>query len=134
MKPVVIDYSPFYYSTIVKKAVPAKRAGKFIQIRDGEKEYVVFSPKDLSQYHANIAERFFEDQGVPGTYNQKGDHFAVSSTEWEIIGGGVWTINDKEKSLRLSGSSLAYGKYDRRGLQERLASAPELTGYSIVIE
>lgn len=134
MKLVFIDYSPLYYKTIAKKTMPSKRTGKFVQIRDGEKEYLVLSPKDLSTYHANVVERFCTEQGIAGSYNTKRDHYTVSSPNWEVVGGGVWTVDVKEKSLHLTGSSLAYGRYDRRGLQDRLASVRELAAYSVIVE
>lgn len=130
----LIDYSELFYKTIVKTAIPAKRIGKFVQIRDNNTEYLVLSPKDFSAYHAHIAERFFTQKGIAGTYNAKCDHFEVKEPDWHIVGGGIWAINEKQRSLHLSGNSQAYGKFDRRNLKEKIFSVKYISDFEIIID
>jgi hypothetical protein len=134
MRFVLTDYSPIYYRTLSREDLPAARSGKFVQIRNRETEYLLLSPRDFSAYHANIAERFFSGQDIEGTYNGKRDHFAIHASGWEIIGGGMWAINDRDKILHLSGSSHAYGRFDGCGLREKILSQSEMAEYTIRID
>ena len=61
---VFIDYTPLYYATIAKAAMPPVISGKFVQIRNESTEYLVLSPKEFTKYHANIVERFFLTRGL----------------------------------------------------------------------
>ncbi len=131
MKFFLIDYSELFYKTTAKKKIPRKRAGKFVQLRNNDMEYLLLSPKDFAVYHANIVERFCTEKGIAGTYNIKRDHFEINEPHWEIVGGGIWTINEKEKSLDFSGGSLAYGKFDRRGLREKVLSLKGMSDYIV---
>jgi hypothetical protein len=131
---IFLDYSEIYYRAIGKSSIPDKRLGKFVQVRNNSTEYLVLSPKGLSVYHANIVERFFSQRNIEGKYNSKGDYFEISEGEWEVTGGGIWAINETDRLLRLSGSSQAYGQYDRRGLRERIETVEEVSGYRIVID
>jgi hypothetical protein len=127
---VLIDYSLSFYKKTAKKTMPAGRSGKFVQIRDLSTEYLVLSNRELSPYHADIAERFFLERGIGGDYNRKRDHYLISDPEWEIIGGGMWSV-DSEGLFCLSGRSQAYGRFDPGGLKERLRAA--LDGYRIEV-
>ena len=114
--------------------LPEQRAGKFIQITDGNAEYIVLSPKALSAFHANIAERFCEDHGVAGAYrSKKKEYYIIYDPDWQIVGGGFWEINDQEKYLKLEGSSQAYGKFHTDGLAEGLERTEHLQGYRVIV-
>jgi hypothetical protein len=127
MKFILVDYSRGFYGD----RVPRERRGKFIQVRNRNREYLVLAPRELCQYHANIAERFFESVGLKGTYNAKRDAFSVEHPDWTIVGGGQWSADDGERRFELSGRSMAYGKFDHRGLARRLKKTEDLAEYSI---
>jgi len=55
---ILIDYSEIYYSSVAKTAMPDKLTGKFVQIRNDNTEYLIFSPKEFTPYHANLVEQF----------------------------------------------------------------------------
>lgn len=131
---IFLDYSEIYYKTVGRPSVPDKRLGKFIQIRHNDTEYLILSPKGLSVYHANIVERFFTERSISGDYNGKGDHYEIAEDGWKVIGGGIWAINETDRLLHLSGSSQAYGQYDRRGLREKIETIKDMSGYRIVID
>ena len=131
---VFIDYSGIYYTSLQNSSVPLKRSGKFVQIRHSGAEYLLLSPVELSPYHANIAEKFFSGQNISGMFNKKQDYFECFDPGWEITGGGIWSINEKEKSLYLSGSSQAYGKYDGSGLKENIVGVKGFEDYSVGID
>lgn len=114
--------------------LPEQRTGKFIQIAGGNKEYIVLSPKGLSKFHANIAERFCEDHRIDGAYRGKRkEYFEIHDPGWRILGGGFWEINDRAKLLKLEGSSQAYGKFLPEGLAEGLAGTRKLQGYQVIV-
>jgi hypothetical protein len=129
-----VDYSKSFFRSRAKKNIPLKRTGKFVQLRNYDSEYLVLAPKEMAAYHANIVERFFTEQRIKGAYNKKRDLYTTKDTEWDIVGGGVWAINEGEKSLAFSGRSIAYGSYDRRGLKDRLSAVKVLSGYQITID
>lgn len=133
MKFVFIDYSEHYYRHVKKEELPGRREGKFIQVRGRGAEYLVLSPKAFSPYHANIVERFFLSQGLQGSYNHKRDHYLPRSEGWSVVGGGSWAMDSSTVKLVLRGTSMAYGKFDSRGLGERLRAMPELAGIQIEI-
>lgn len=134
MKFFFIDYSSDFYKQKKKKAIPPKRPGKFIQIRQPDEEYLVLSPKESCVYHAEIADRFFTEKGINGRYNEKGDCYEISEPGWEITGGGLWSLDEHEKTIHFFGSSQSYGRYDRRGLKDRLHSLKHFFDYKIIID
>jgi hypothetical protein len=125
----LVDYSQGFYG----ERVPCERRGKFIQVRNANKEYLVLAPGELCQYHANIAERFFEDMGIAGVYNDKRDSFRIEHPAWTIVGGGSWSADDSKLRLKLSGQSLAYGRFDRKGLARRLQKTDGFSAYTIEV-
>jgi hypothetical protein len=131
----LIDYSSVYFIDIEKGLVPARRAGKFVQIMNlaFDKEYFVMSPKELSIFHANIVERFCLLNQIAGQYNAKKDFFRIRDWEWAVIGGGVFEIDDAAKVIGLSGTSLAYGQFCQDGLKNKLMSSDQLQGYAVNI-
>lgn len=131
---IFLDYSEIYYRAIGKTSIPDKRLGKFVQIRNDGTEYLVLSPKGLSVYHANIVERFLTRRKISGKYNGKGDHYEIKGEGWEVLGGGMWAINETDRLLHLSGSSQAYGQYDRSGLREKIETVEKLSGYRVLID
>ncbi len=126
----LLHYSSIHYG----RTVPEQRNGKFIQVRHDDTEFLVLSPRDLTAYHANIAERFFSEQGVAGSTNAHRTDFRSQDAEWEIVGGGSWEQDESARTLRLFGSSQAYGQFDRRGLAERIGQIPEFRDYRLTVE
>ena len=127
---VLVDYSAAVYGD----EPPTQRGGKFIQVRNLDTEYMVLSLKQLTPYHANIAERFFSEMRVAGGMNDKKTLFTLNDGEWEIVGGGSWEIDAAAQSIRLFGASQAYGQFERRGLAEQIKSVQGFAAYSVNIE
>lgn len=130
----IIDYSDFCFRLLLSQPVPPLRGGKFVQLLHGEDEYLIFSPARLSTYHANIVERFCSLEGVAGGYEKENEHYAIYDPEWSVNGGGRWETDETQKTLRLFGSSLAYGRFDALWLAERLSATAEFKDYTILIE
>lgn len=134
MNVFLIDYSELYYSNVAKTAVPEKRKGKFIQIRNRKTDYLVFSPTEFSPYHTNIVERFCLDRGIAGSCGGERKSFDIHDPDWTIAGGGKFEIDKAKKYVRLYDDSLAYGRFDTEGLKERIGQIDELSGYEVRIE
>ena len=134
MKTVFIDYSEMYYSGGKKASLPDNRSGKFVQLRKGDVEYLVFSPSGLTAYHAEIVERFCRDRDIDGVYNAGKKRFDIHDPAWTVAGGGKFEIDRPGKRLRLYDNSMAYGRFDPRGLRERILQVEALKDYSVLIE
>jgi hypothetical protein len=72
MPMVLIDYTPFYLTSVLHAPLSPVVAGKFVQIRNGNRFYLVLSPVNFTKYHANIIERFCMDKGIEGSYDANG--------------------------------------------------------------
>jgi hypothetical protein len=131
----LVDYSSVYYELIVKQPRPERRAGKFIIMacETEAAEYLVMSPRELSAYHANIAERFCVLNRIAGRYNSRKDLFHIDDPEWTVAGGGLYTLDDTKKVVEFYGESLAYGAFDAAGLGDKIRASGILTGYDVVV-
>ena len=131
---VFIDYTHLYYMAIARTGIPPARSGKFVQIRHGSTEYLVFSPKEFTKYHANIAERFCLDKGIEGGYDSGGKRYDISDRAWIVAGGGKYEIDTNKKTIKLYDNSMAYGKFDIQELREKMLSLPEFSVFTVRIE
>jgi hypothetical protein len=134
MKVIFIDYAGIYYHDVAKTAVPEKRTGKFVQIRNNDTEYLVFSPKELTTYHAGLVERFCAERGLKGFYNDKNKSFVLRESHWVVVVEGKFEIDSTEKCIRMYDNSMAYGRFDSKGLRERIHSVIGFSGYTVLIE
>jgi len=133
MKVVLVDYIETYYSGAAKTTVTDKISGKFVQIRNNQTEYLVFSPKELTPYHANLVEKFCMDRGLKGAYRGEEKRFDIREPEWKIVGGGKFDIDKSRKQIRLYDNSLAYGRFDSKGLAEKIRLTGKFPDYEAVI-
>jgi hypothetical protein len=129
-----IDYTSLYYTSIAQRAVPPVVSGKFVQIRNGNTLYLVFSPREFTKYHANIIERFCMDKGIEGSYDAKREKFFIQDQAWVIVGGGKFERDANKKAIKFYDNSMAYGKFKAEGLKEAIAALPEFSGFTITIE
>lgn len=114
--------------------IPEKSAGKFVQLRAASGEYLVFAPLHVSRYHADIIERFCNERGIPGIYRDTEKRFEILDGDWYVIGGGKFMIDTKQRKIRLFDNSMAYGKFDRKGMKRKILSASWFSGYDVLIE
>ena len=134
MKAIVIDYSEKYYPGRAKPAMPEKRSGKFVQVRNNETEYLVFSPKEFTPYHAGLVEQFCKEKGLKGAYDSKNKRFDIHEPAWIVVGGGKFERDDRERHIRLYDNSMAYGRFDSKGLREKILSTAGMSDYTVQIE
>jgi hypothetical protein len=114
-----VDYSELWFCRIRKGSLPSVRSGKFILVTDSSSQWAVFSPAELSAYHAVIAERFFASRGVAGRYDAK-KRFLPAGRDWRVLGGGMWNCDSDTSTLWIYGRSAAYGGVDLTALAESL--------------
>jgi len=134
MKFMLVDYSRIECEGKPLSPKGGQHEGKFVQVRDGSSEYLVLALKSQAAYHANVAERFFSDMGVTGSYDSRRDHYSVKDPGWTIVGGGHWKIDCGRGELELSGVSMAFGGFDRAGLARKLRATGRFKGFDIVID
>ena len=134
MRIIFIDYSETYCRDFAGTGMSERYTGKFVQIRRGSSEYLVFSPKECTRFHADIVRHFCEDRGIPGVFNSRSKSFDKRDPSWVVAGGGKFQIDRGKKLLRLFDNSMAYGKFDRRGLKERILSIKKLSDYKVKID
>ncbi len=134
MRTVSIDYSEKDYGDVAKTDMPEQYAGKFVQIRKGATEYLVFSSKSFARFHADIVERFCVERGIPGLYNSQNKSFEVLDPSCLVKGGGRFERDRKNRTLHLYDNSMAYGEFDRKGLKEKILSLAGFSGYTVHID
>lgn len=134
MKFIIKDYSGLYYKRIAHIKRPFRRAGKFIQVRHRDTEYLVFSPKEYTRYHADLVEKFCLEKEISGTYNRQCKRYDILEPSWVILGGGKFEIDEEQKTLRLYDNSMAYGKFQEYALISRICSVSKMKGYRVEIE
>jgi hypothetical protein len=134
MSYVFIDYTGLYFTAIAKTAEPAVTNGKFVRIRNGAVDYLVFSPGEFTKYHANIVERFCLDKGIEGSYDPQRKRYDIIDRSWAVLGGGKFERDANRRVLRLYDDSMAYGKFEKQGLRESIADVPEYSGFLVLIE
>ena len=131
---VIIDYSVLYYRDVAKTALPAVRNGKFVQVRHGDTEYLVLSPKEFSPYHADILQRFCRERSIDGAYQEGKKRFDIHDAEWVVQGGGKFEIDETKRYIRFYDNSMAYGRFDGRGLRKKVRQSDMLRDYEVTIE
>jgi len=134
MVTVFIDYSHLYYKAIAHTEAPPVISGKFVQIRNEATEYLVFSPKEFTKYHANIVERFCLDKGIEGDYDTESKRYVITDRAWTVAGGGKYEIDVKRKTIKLYDNSMAYGKFETQGLKKKILSLREFSVFTVRIE
>ena len=131
---VFIDYTPLFFTAIARTPVPPAADGKFVQIRNGATEYLVLSPREFTKYHAGIVERFCLDKGIEGSYDHERKRYDIADQAWVVGGGGKFEIDRDRMAIRLFDDSMAYGKFDRAGMAEKLLSLPDFAGFTVLID
>jgi hypothetical protein len=132
-KVVIIDYSGVLRPPAAGEAAPDRTAGKFVQIRNNDAEYLIFSPRELAPYHADLVERFCEERKIPGRYVRERKRYVIHDPEWIVAGGGKFETDRAKKSILLYDNSMAYGRFDTTGLKEKIRRTKELADYTVKI-
>ncbi|HYA39478.1 MAG TPA: hypothetical protein VEI74_14520 [Candidatus Methylomirabilis sp.] len=107
--------------------------GKFIQFTLGGREYLVFAPRELHRFHNQILAHFLAERRLPHRWNN--EHLLeIEAPDLTVIGGGKFRVNTEMKTLKLWDDSQIYGRFDERGLAQRIGTADHpWSGYLIQI-
>jgi hypothetical protein len=132
-KVVIVDYSGFFRPQAAGKTAPDKTGGKFVQIRNNDTEYLIFSSRQLTPYHADLVERFCEERKIHGQYVRERKRYDIHDPEWVVAGGGKFETDREKKSILLYDNSMAYGRFDTKGLKEKIHRTKELADYTVKI-
>jgi Janus/Ocnus family (Ocnus) len=132
-KIIIIDYGGFSRPPAAGKTPPDRTEGKFVQIRNGGIEYLVFSTKDIAPYHADLVEKFCEERNIPGSYVKERKRYDIHDPEWVVVGGGKFETDREKKSIILYDNSMAYGRFDPNSLEEKIHRTRELADYTVQI-
>jgi hypothetical protein len=127
---VFVDYSG---KAPISNGAPEStvRNGKFVHIKNHKDHYLVFAPKVLCKYHSDIVQMFAEDPQFSLSVSKKGQALFFDDHSWLILGGGVMTIDNNDKTIDLAGHSQAYGAFDRQLVSYGIKSTPQLREYDI---
>jgi hypothetical protein len=134
MRTILIDYAEADYRDLAGADLPERYAGKFVQIRKGATEYLVFSSKAFTRFHADIVERFCTELGIPGVYNSQNKFYEILDPAWVVSGGGKFENDKKKKFLHLYDDSMAYGRFDKNGLRKKILSLAGFSSYTVRID
>jgi hypothetical protein len=132
-KAVIIDYSGFLCPSAAGGTATDRTAGKFVQIRNNDSEYLIFSPRELTPYHADLVEKFCEERKIPGRYVRERKRYDIHDPDWVVAGGGKFEADRERKSILLYDNSMAYGRFDAKGLKEKIHRTIELADYTVTI-
>jgi hypothetical protein len=111
--PVIRCYSP-------DGAPPPQ--GKFLQLILRGQEYLLFSSAELHRFHNQILGRFLEEQQLPHSWSNT-QTLRIETPELTVIGGGRFRVDRERRVLELWDNSQAYGRFDERALDEKIAAA-----------
>lgn len=108
-------------------------AGKFLQLTWRDREYLIFAPFELHRYHNQILGHFLEDNGIAHRWVDV-ETLEVKDAELRVIGGGRFRLGHTRKTLDLWDDSQVYGRFDKTGLADRIATADHTwSGFEIGI-
>lgn len=132
MKTILVDYSGLC-SPDPENHLPETGSGKFVQLRKDDMEYLVFSPTDVTPYHADIVGRFCRDKDINGAYDAEKKRFNIYDPAWTVAGGGKFEIDRVNRRIRFYDNSMAYGKFDSKALGEGILQVEALKDYTVLI-
>ncbi len=100
----------------------SESAGKFLQLVLRGREYLIFAPFELHRYHNQILAHFLEEKNIPHRWTGK-EKLEINDSGLEVVGGGRFHSDAGRKTLDLWDDSQVYGRFDERGLPEKIARA-----------
>ncbi len=130
---VIVDYCGFSRPPAAGQMAAGRITGKFVQIRNVDTEYLIFSPVDLTRYHADLVEKFCEERDITGSYVEERRRYDIHDPGWIVVGGGKFETDKTKKSIILYDNSMAYGRFDPKGLKEKIHQTKELANYTVKI-
>ena len=109
---IVEDYTPDYYQSRLGAALPSTYEGKFVHIAGPADEYLVLSPVELTEFHAQIVQRFSRRRPDTSSVYLPSGEVRFGTPGWSVRGGGRFQLDRAANCLSLWGESKAYGGFD----------------------
>ena len=83
-------------TAILSYATASTAQGKFIQFTLRGREYLVFAPRELHQFHNQILAHFLADRNIPHRWIDD-QTLDIQASDFSIMGGGKFRVNTKAK-------------------------------------
>lgn len=110
----------------------ADEEGKFVilghQKKTSKDYFLIFSPLELTPYHANIVYQFLQVEGRGKVEAVSSSGCRILSKGWQVHGGGHYQLDYPTASVILHGKSTAFGKYQAELLDPYVHEIPLLLG------
>jgi hypothetical protein len=111
--------------------------GKFVVLTHGDDVHMVFGPVNEFPYHANLVYEYLVAQGRGQANMVDLSHCRVLSSDWQILGGGQYRLDDLTHTVHLTEKSTAYGKYPRdkvAACERDLLKSIDLNGWALELD
>jgi hypothetical protein len=95
--------------------------GKFVQLNWKGEPWLLFAARDQHGFHNQIVAHFMSDLHLPYHW-QSPEILNFDQPGLQIVGGGKFWLNWREKQLILSDNSMVYGRFKEAGVKEALLS------------
>jgi hypothetical protein len=130
---IVEDYTPDYYQNRLGAPLPSTYAGKFVHIVGPADEYLVLSPTELTEFHAQIVQRFSRRRPDTSSVFLPSGEVRFGTPGWSVRGGGHFQLNRAGNCLALWGASKAYGAFDGDYVRVVLGQNADWLHYEIAL-
>ncbi|MBU0985096.1 MAG: hypothetical protein KKA42_14575 [candidate division Zixibacteria bacterium] len=84
---------------------------KFVCLRKADELHMILGPVSLFPYHANLLERFSDEQGIATSWVQLPDVLEVLDRDIKTRGGGLLEYDCRREAVKIHGFSRAYGPF-----------------------
>jgi len=108
------------YPPAVKRDRPLE--GKFLQLRLGARECLLFADRSELRYHNQILARFLSEQAIPYHWESP-EKLVVDHPALSVTGGGRFLFDPTRRIMHLWDESSVYGPFDVSRMGTQLAAA-----------
>lgn len=134
MKSQVINYINNWDEATATPPDEATLDCKFVLLVHASCLYFVVGLLSDYRYHANLLERYCDEQSIPTAWRLKPDLLEVIDPEVRILGGGHLQIDLDRRRMKFHGVSKAYGVFHARDLAELVKTDSFFHRYSLSID
>lgn len=106
---------------------------KFIVIKNHTDINLVFGMLSRFAYHANLLNKFCDENQIPSGWNRKPDLYLILDRQYKISGGYL-EIDNQNKLIKVFGYSTAYGKYITEEVSVILKEKSGFEDFEIIVE
>lgn len=111
-----------------------KLSCKYVVIQQNGVRYFVLGNVAEYPYHANLVNHFCSLRQIACAWERKPDLVTVYDNETKVLGGGWMDIQPGDYSLRVYGSSTAYGPFPKRETGAFIESEPFFHQFKVTLD